>query len=87
MTTDKAPADSAALGYAGGGDAGRGWVEHRSVRHVEVTQSIRNSLSGYLKPKKFRHRFYLTFGFQIICRSQNVEASAKLQGRLKDNQR
>ena len=45
MTTDKAPADSATFGYAGGGDAGRGRVEHRSVRHVEVTQSVRNSLS------------------------------------------
>ncbi len=45
MTTDKAPADSVAFGYAGGGDAGRGRVEHRSFRHVEVTQSVRNSLS------------------------------------------
>ena len=49
MNTDKAPADSATFGYAGGGDAGRGRVEHRSVRHVEVTQSVRNSLSGYIE--------------------------------------
>ncbi len=47
MTMDKAPADSVALGYAGGGDAGRGRVEHRNFRHVEVTQSVRNSLSRY----------------------------------------
>jgi hypothetical protein len=46
MNTDKAPADSAAFGYAGGGDAGRGRVEHRSFRRLEFTQSVRNSLSG-----------------------------------------
>ncbi len=46
MSTDKAPADSATSGYAGSGDAGRGRVEHRSFRHVEFTQSVRNSLSG-----------------------------------------
>jgi len=48
MNTDKAPANSVALGYTGGGDAGRGRVEHRSFRHVEVTQSVRNSLSGMI---------------------------------------
>jgi hypothetical protein len=46
MNMDKAPADSVAFGYAGGGDAGRERVEHRSFRHVEFTQSVRNSLSG-----------------------------------------
>ncbi len=45
MNMDKAPADSAAFGHAGGGDAGRGRVEHRSFRHGEVTQSVRNVLS------------------------------------------
>jgi hypothetical protein len=48
MSTDKAPADSAAFGDAGGGDAGRGRAEHRSFRHVEFTQSVRNGLSGSL---------------------------------------
>jgi hypothetical protein len=47
MNMDKAPADSATFGYTGGGDAGRGRVEHRNFRHVEGTQSVRNSLSRY----------------------------------------
>ncbi len=34
MTTDKGPADPAIFGFAGGGDAGRGRVEHRSLRQM-----------------------------------------------------
>jgi len=45
MNMDKTPADSAALGCAGGGDAGRGRVEYRSFRNVAVAQSVRNGLS------------------------------------------
>jgi len=41
MNTDEAPADSAAYGYAGSGDAGRGRVEHRSFKQFEFTHFVR----------------------------------------------
>jgi len=46
MSTDKAPAASAALGLFGSGDTGRGRAEHRSGREVGCPQVVRSRLSG-----------------------------------------
>ncbi len=46
MNMDRAPADSAVFGYAGGGDAGRGRVEHRSLRQM---RSLNLSETVYLE--------------------------------------
>ncbi|MGV9169260.1 MAG: hypothetical protein ACOC38_04875, partial [Promethearchaeia archaeon] len=53
---DKAPADSRAYGYRGGGDAGRGRVEHRSF-----TQLVKLYETGYQENDRNGYRIAGTY--------------------------